>query len=54
MNNLPTEANQNSCLTCPFCKGFASVQIQQVQRHGLNEILWLCARIATREVLGHT
>ena len=31
MSNLPTEANQYGCLTCPFCKGFESVQIQQVQ-----------------------
>ena len=31
MNNLPTETNQHGCLTCPFCKGFDAVQVQQVQ-----------------------
>ena len=31
MSNLPTETNQHGCLTCPFCKGFEAVQVQQVQ-----------------------
>ena len=31
MSNLPTETNQHGCLTCPFCKGFEAVHVQQVQ-----------------------
>jgi len=31
MSNLPTETNQHGCLSCPFCKGFEAVQVQQVQ-----------------------
>ena len=59
MSNLPTETNQHGCLTCPFCKGFEAVQVQQVQvtpqaKPRLNRILRLCARIATREALGPT
>ena len=31
MSDLPEETNQHGCLTCPFCKGFEAVQVQQVQ-----------------------
>jgi hypothetical protein len=31
MSDLPTETNEDGCLTCPFCLGFDAVQVQQVQ-----------------------
>jgi hypothetical protein len=55
MSNLPTETNQHGCLSCPFCKGFEPVQVQQVQvtPQAKPDFAVVC-RIATREVLGPT